>query len=142
MWNKFSAVTEVFAKISQAPDSISENIMGLAEQFVVLLYSKSLEYVATVDKARSEWFQFGGKNFDHLLPSHNALKHRVQPTHQVTYGVKLYKKCPAVPSSFLWAYEMKKDKLLPLWTTVPTLSKDRLHMFLDLCGVKSILLVT
>ena len=87
--------------------------MGLAEQFVVLLYSKSLEYVATVDKARSELFQFGGKDFDHLCPPHNALKHHVQSTHQVTYGVK---KCPAVPLSFFfWAFEMKKDKRLPLW---------------------------
>ena len=31
VWNKFSAVTEVFPKISQAPDSVPENIMGLAE---------------------------------------------------------------------------------------------------------------
>ena len=65
--------------------------MGLAEQFVVLLYSKSLEYVATVYKARSELFQFGGKDFDHVPPPHNAFKHHVQPTHQVTYGVKPYK---------------------------------------------------
>ena len=91
VWNKFSAVTEVFTKISQAPNSIPENIMGLAEQFVVLLYPNSLEYVATVDKARSKLFQFGGKDFDHLPPPQNAFKHHVQSTQQVTYGVELYK---------------------------------------------------
>ena len=92
VWNKFSAVTEVFTKISQAPDSIPQNIMGLAEKFVVLLYPNSLAYyVATVGKARSKLFQFGCKDFDHLTPPQNAFKHHVQPTQQVTYGVKLYK---------------------------------------------------
>ena len=48
------------------------------EQFLVRLYSNTLENVTTVNKASFELFQFGGNDFDHLPPTQNALKHHVQ----------------------------------------------------------------
>ena len=103
VWNKFPAVTEAFTHLSQAPDSIPKNIMGLVEQFVVRLYSNTLENVTTVNKARFELFQFGGKDFDHLPPTQNALKHHVQRAAYTAGHIwgQALQKCPEMPSTLL-----------------------------------------
>ena len=103
MLNKFPAVTEAFTHISQAPDSIPENIMSLVEQFVVRLYSNTLENVTTVNKARFELFQFGGNDFDHLPPTQNALKHHVQRAAYTAGHIwgQALQKCPEMPSTLL-----------------------------------------
>ena len=48
-------------------------MMSLLEEFVVRVYSSKLEGVTTVNRARYEMFTYGGKDFDHLPPTKNAL---------------------------------------------------------------------
>ena len=100
------------------------------EEFIVRIYSSSLDGVTSVNQARYELFQFGGKDFDHLPPTKDALKQhllRTVYTAGFNWGQAL-NKCPVLPSPLLWGYVMKNDQLQPLWTTLPTLSKDHLSI--------------
>ena len=79
--------------------------MSLVEQFVVrLYYYNTLENViTTVNKGRFELFRFGGKDFDHLPPTQNALKHRVQRAAYTAGHIwgQALQKCPEMPSTLL-----------------------------------------
>ena len=87
-------------------------------------------------KLASNYSSSGGKDFDHLPPTQNALKHHLQRALYTAGHIwaQALQKCPAMPLLLLWGYEMKKDKLLPLWKTVPTLSKD--HLSICFCKKK------
>ena len=102
----------------------------MLKQFVVRSYTNTLDNINTVNRARYEMFQFQGKSFDDLPPTQNALKFHIQRAAYTAGHIwgQALQKCPTLPSSLNWGYEMKDDQLHPLWTTLPTLSKDHLSI--------------
>ena len=130
VWQNFPEITEAFSYISATPDDIPDNIMSLIEEFVVRVYSPTLEGITTVNGARYELFTYGGKDFDHIPPTKNALElhtRRAAYTAGHIWGQALVK-APTLPSPSLWGYVMKDDSWQPVWTTIPTISKEHLRI--------------
>ena len=124
----FPEVTEAFGFLSRTSESIPEAMMSLVEEFVVRLYSSKLEGVPTVNRARYELFIYGGKDFDHLPPTKNALSFHTLRTAYIAGHVwgQALDPSPNLPSPSSWGYEMKNNLWNPKWTTVPTISKQHL----------------
>ena len=103
-------------------------MMKLLEEFVVRLYSCSLDEVTTVNRARYELFHFLGKDFDNLPPTQNALDHHIRRAAYTAGHIwgQAMNKAPALPSPSLWGYQMKEDMWQPTWISIPTISKQYL----------------
>ena len=97
--------------------------MSLLEEFVVRIYSSKLEGVTTVNRARYEMFTYGGKDFDHLPPTKNALSFHTLRAAYIAGHVwgQALDPSPNLPSPSSWGYEMKNNTWIPKWTTLPTI---------------------
>ena len=136
VWKDFPEVTKAFCFISTAPANIPEDMMSLLEEFVVRVYSSKLEGVTTVNRARYEMFTYGGKDFDHLPPTKNALSFHTLRAAYIAGHVwgQALDPSPNLPSPSSWGYEMKNNTWIPKWTTLPTISKQ--HLIICKCKKK------
>ena len=80
-WRSYPEVTEVFARLSNAPATIAECDFAVLERFVVLMYDRS-SLCATVNAARRQIFTKKGRPVDGLPPTKDAL---LQHTRRATY---------------------------------------------------------
>ena len=100
------------------------------ESFVVRMYSSQIQH-SSVNMARYELFKFNGKDFDQLPPTKDALVQHVKRASFIAghiWGQSL-QKVQILPSPSEWGFQ-KNDagSWVPLWKTLPTISKSHLHI--------------
>ena len=72
VWNVFEEATEVFPKLGNLPETISEDDKQILEQFVVNLYDRS-SAVKMVNEARLDLFAHRQKSYEMIPPTESAL---------------------------------------------------------------------
>ena len=124
VWQEFRQLTNAFLHLSTFPSSIEEEVMSYIETFVVRLYDGSIESTS-VNAARLELFYYKARDFDHLPPTKDALfQHTLRAAYQAghVWGQALIT-CPVLPEPSQWGWMKKETSWVPLWTTIPPISK-------------------
>ena len=76
-WTDYDEVTDAFATLSSAPQSIEEAILQKLERFVVLLYDRTSN-LHCVNASRKALFTQKGREIENIPPSHAALQQHVK----------------------------------------------------------------
>jgi hypothetical protein len=135
-WKVCDAVTECFIELSQAPQAITEENMGLLEHFTVLLYDRTSPHT-DLNLARMHLFTQKGRAIENIPPSKGAL---VQHAHRAVFqGGHCWGQCllpsPVLPSPGDWGWKLDANGIwTPLWSTLPEAMKSMWELIS--CGCK------
>ena len=121
-WNVFEEATEVFRKLGNLPETISDDDIQILEQFVVILYDRS-SAVKKVNEARLDLFAHRRKSYEMIPPTESALiEHTKRAVYQAghVWGQSLILE-PALPSPKQWGWK-DDHSWQPNWTSLPTVA--------------------
>ena len=105
-WNVFEEATEVFRKLGNLPETISDDDIQILEQYVVILYDRS-SAVKNVNEARLDLFAHRQKSYEMIPPTVSALiEHAKRAVYQAghVWGQSLILE-PALPSPKQWGWK-------------------------------------
>ena len=134
-WNVFEEATEVFRKLGNLPETISDDDIQILEQFVVILYDRS-SAVKNVNEARLDLFAHRQKSYEMIPPTGSALiEHTKRAVYQAghVWGQSLILE-PALPSLKQWGWKEDDHNWQPNWKSLPTVAASCQE--LAKCGCK------
>ena len=127
-WQAYDEVTESFEFLATHPfehlDSDTEHFQRI-ERLVVVLFSKTCS-LTSVNTAREELFCCKNRKMDMIPPTQDALQQHVQQTvYQAgvwTTSTQVHQMTPST-SDFGWSKDPLSQLWVPLWITIPDVSK-------------------
>jgi hypothetical protein len=125
VWISYPNVTKAFMRLcSLGNDGIDDETFAILERFIVIMYDRACDAL-DVNSARKQLFTKKSRAFDSLPPTRDALLQHIKRTvHQsVHVWGQCFNKQPLIPNSGLWGWVRDTDKWVPLWMTIPEISK-------------------
>ena len=131
-WKAFQEVTQTFTFLAANPfqhlDSNSDHFQKI-ERLTVVLYDKTSP-LSLVNEAREELFCRKNRNVDNIRPTQNALlQHTKRAIYQAgiwTTSYLAHQVLPS-PSEFAWSRSPPENTWVPIWITIPEVSKACNH---------------
>ena len=127
-WQAYDEVTETFCFLAAHPFehlNVDSDHFQRIERLIVVLYDKTSP-LCLVNEAREELFCRKNRSIDNIPPTQNALLHHTQrAVYQAgiwTTSTQVYQVVPP-PSEFSWSKAPSARTWLPVWITVPEVSK-------------------
>ena len=127
-WKSFEEVTETFVFLAGHPfEHLDYDSMHFhrIERFTVILYDKTSP-LSLVNEAREDLFCQKNRAMDRIPPTRNALLQHIQ---RAIFQAGIWTTCteavPVIPTpdDFAWTKDESTNLWLPVWMTIPEVSK-------------------
>ena len=119
-WGVFPEVTREFQSLSQCPEELTEEQLGVVQRFTILMYKRTSNLVK-VNEARLQLFTQGQRQIDNMPPTKAALaEHTRRAAYQGghVWGQTMIP-IQELPLPSDWGWRTDGKEWTPLWSTLP-----------------------
>jgi hypothetical protein len=123
-WESYPEVTHALKNLSLMQTDVNSDTMAILERFVILLYDRTSD-VETLNAARKQMFTKKTRTLENIPPTSNAfLQHVKRCVLQAIncWSHSLETQMPVINPAE-WGWSKDGDKWLPVWMTIPQVSK-------------------